>query len=64
MNNPLLVCRFERIDNLTRDRQGLLERQCPCRESFGQGLTFDELQHQRDSGRRAEPAVGTVSSIP
>jgi hypothetical protein len=45
MDDAQLVCGFEGLDDLLRDRQRLIERDGPARNSLGQILPFDELHH-------------------
>ena len=44
---PLLVRRFERLRDLLRDRQRLVDRDRPARNALRQVLALDEFHHQR-----------------
>ena len=46
MDDALLVRRFERVGDLPRDRQRLLQRNGPACEAIGQRLALDQLQHE------------------
>ena len=54
---PLLVRRFERFGNLTRDGQRLVQRNRPARDSVGERRPIDQLQHQRAHAARLFEAV-------
>jgi len=57
MNDPLLVRRFERVGDLPRERQRLVERQSPARNPLRQILTLDQLHHERaDTPRLFDPS--------
>ncbi len=47
MNDPALVRRLERVGDLPRDGQCLVERHAASRDPIGQRRAFDQLQHQR-----------------
>ena len=47
MDDALLVRGVERVRDLPRDRQRLVERQRPLRHAIGERLAFDQFQHQR-----------------
>ena len=47
MNHTLLVRRFHRFGNLTRDRQRLFQRQRPECDAVCERRPIDQLQHQR-----------------
>ncbi len=47
MDDPLLVCGFERLRNLFRDRECFIDRQRPASDAVGQRRTFDQLHHER-----------------
>ena len=47
MNDPLFMRRFERLRDLLRDRQRLVDRDRPARNALRQVLALDELHHQR-----------------
>ena len=47
MDDPVLVRRFERLGDLFRDRQRLLERDRPVRDARREVLAVDELHHER-----------------
>ena len=57
MDDALLVRRFERLGDLPRDRQRLVERNRPARDAVGERRPFDQLQDER----RATP-VGCLRS--
>jgi hypothetical protein len=46
MDDPLLVRRLQRVGNLPRDRQRLIERYGALCNPVGQGGPFNQLQHQ------------------
>ena len=52
MDDALLVRRFERVGDLPRDRQRLVERQRPARDAIGQRVALDQLQDERARARR------------
>ena len=47
MDDPLLVRRLERLGDLARDRQRLLDRDRSARDPIGERRPFDQLEHQR-----------------
>ena len=47
MDDALLVRRFERLGDLLRDRQRLVDRDRPARNALRQVLALDEFHHQR-----------------
>ena len=47
MNDPLLMRGFERLGDLLRDRQRLVNRDRPARNALRQVLALDEFHHQR-----------------
>ena len=47
MNDPLFMRRFERLRDLLRDRQRLVDRDRPAHNALRQVLALDELHHQR-----------------
>ena len=47
MNDSLLVCGFERLGNLSADRQRVMKRERSFRDSVGKRRPLDELHHQR-----------------
>ena len=47
VDDPVLVRRFERLGDLFRDRQRLLERDRPVRDARREVLAVDELHHER-----------------
>ena len=53
MDDALFVRGLERLGDLLRERQGLVERDRPARDALRQVLAFDQLHHQR---RGAPPA--------
>src|SRR6266550_3842511 len=46
MNDALLVSRFERVGDLSRDRQRLVDRNGSASNSIGERWSLDQLQHQ------------------
>ncbi len=46
VDDALLVGRVQRVGNLARDRQRVSQGERPARQSIGQRLTLDELEHQ------------------
>ena len=51
---PLLVRRFERVGDLPRDRQRLVDRQSrPRAMPLGERRPLDQFHHQRAARRRA-----------
>ena len=56
MNNPLFVCGLERLGDLFRDRQRLVDRYRAARDRLRQILALDEFHHERvQAGRFLEP---------
>ena len=47
VNNPLLVCGFQRLGDLLRDRQRLIERNGALRDALRQILALDQIHHKR-----------------
>ena len=47
MDDPLLVRRFERLGDLLRDRQRLIDRDRSARNALRQVVAFDQLHHER-----------------
>jgi hypothetical protein len=47
VNDALLVRGFERVGNLMRDRQCLIERHCPASDPLRQILALDEFHRER-----------------
>ena len=47
MNDPLLVRGFDRLGNLLRNRQCLVERHGAARDVLRQILSFDEFHDER-----------------
>src|SRR5262249_7370698 len=47
MHDPLLVRDFERVTNLPRDGQCLVERNRSARDAIRECRTVDQLQHER-----------------
>ena len=47
MDDPLLVRGFERLGDLLRDRQRLVERDRAARDPLRQILALDEFHHER-----------------
>ena len=56
MDDPLLVRRFERLGDLLRDRQRLVDRDRPARDALRQVLALDEFHHEGLRRRRRPPA--------
>jgi hypothetical protein len=46
MDDPLLVGRFKRLGNLTRDRQRLVDRNQSLRDPIGERRSLDQLQDE------------------
>ena len=57
MDDPLLVRRFQRLGDLSRDRQGFIDRDRALRDAVGERRPFDQLQHERLH------AVGVLQSV-
>ena len=51
MDDALLVRGFERLRNLLRDRQRLLDRDRSARNALGQIVALDEFHHERRDAR-------------
>jgi len=47
VDDPLLVGRFERLRDLPRDRQRLVDGNRPVREAIGERRSLDQLQYER-----------------
>ena len=47
MDDPLLVRRFERLGDLLRDRQRLVERDRAARDALRQVVALDQFHHER-----------------
>ena len=47
VDDPLLVRRFERLRDLLRDRQRLVDGNRPVRDAIGERRSLDQLQHER-----------------
>ena len=47
MDDALLVCSFERLDNLPGNRQRLAKAKRTSLDPVGKRLPLDELHHQR-----------------
>ena len=65
VDDPLLVCGFERLGDLLRDRQRLVERMAPSADPLRQVLAIDELHDERrEPGGFLEPVdCGDVRMI-
>jgi len=50
MDDAVLVRRFERVGDLARDRQGLVQRKRAVGNAIGERRTVDELEDQRAHG--------------
>ena len=56
MDHPRLVCGLQRLRDLLRDRQRLIQRDRPLRDPVSEGGPFDQLQHERlDALRLLQP---------
>jgi hypothetical protein len=56
MDDPLLVRRLQRFGHLPGDRQRLIKRKRPLRDSIGQRRTLHELHDERAlAARLLEP---------
>ena len=56
MNNPLFVCGLERLGDLFRDRQRLVDRHRAARDRLRQILALDQFHHEGvQAGRFLEP---------
>jgi hypothetical protein len=64
MNDALLVRCFERLGNLPRNRQRLLDRDRPPRNAISERLPLDELQYQPRVVRLKPDTTTSDSSIP
>ncbi len=47
MDDSSLMCRLQRLRDLLRDRQRLIERDRPLRDSVSEGGAFDQLEDER-----------------
>jgi hypothetical protein len=47
MNDALLVRGFERLGNLMRNHQRVVDRDWPAGDAVGQRLAVDQFQYQR-----------------
>jgi hypothetical protein len=65
MNNPLLVRGFERLGDLFRNRQRLVEWYCSSRDPIGKRGPFDQFHDQAAHGPRLLESihVGDVGMI-
>jgi hypothetical protein len=50
VDDPLLVGRFERLRDLPRDRQRLVDGNRPVRDAIGERRSLDQFQHERPHG--------------
>ena len=57
MNDALLVRRFQRLGNLSGDRQRLVDRNRAGRDAIGERRAFDQFHHQRPSAVRLFQSV-------
>ena len=57
MDDAALVRGFQRIGDLTRDRERVVERQRTLGDLFRQRLALDELEHQRGAAIHVLEAV-------
>ena len=57
MDDPLLVRRLQRLGDLLRDRQRLVERNRAARDPLGKVFALDELHHERADAARFFKAV-------
>ncbi|HEV8336851.1 MAG TPA: hypothetical protein VGR67_10570 [Candidatus Polarisedimenticolia bacterium] len=64
MDDSPLVGRLESLGDLPCDRQGLLERHGPVRDSVGERRSLDQLEHQRRRpGRFFHPIDGADGAV-
>ena len=47
MDDALLVRRLERLGDLPRNWERIINREWPFRDAVGESLAFDQLHHQR-----------------
>jgi hypothetical protein len=47
MDDPSLMCGFQRLGDLLRDRQRLVQRDWRARNPLAEVLAFDQFHHQR-----------------
>src|SRR4029453_18707678 len=59
MNDAVLVCSFERLGDLTRNWNGLIERNLPLRDGIGERRPFDKLE---DEGLRTVRILKAIDS--
>ena len=57
MNDALLVCRLERLGNLSRDGQGLVDGNRAVHDPLRQVFSLDEFHHE---GRHAAAVFQAV----
>ena len=57
MDDPLLMCAFQRLGDLFRDGQRFRERDWPFRNPVRQGRPLDEFHYERESSVRLLEAV-------
>ena len=61
MNDAELVGGFERLGDLSRDRQRLVERNRTLRDAIGERRALDQLEDQREP---VSAVSATLSSMP
>ena len=47
MNDPLLVRGLQRLGDLFRDRQRLIDRDRPAHDALGEIIALDQFHHER-----------------
>ena len=57
VNDPLLMCRVKGIGDLSRDGQGIGQRNGPTRDAVGERLALDQFQHERADAIRLFESV-------
>ncbi len=57
MNDPLLVGGFERVRDLLRDRERLVDRNRSARDALRQVVALDEFHHERRDARALLQAI-------
>ena len=63
MHDALLVRRLQRLRDLARDRERLVQRHRPARDPLRQRLALDELEHQRTDAARLLDAVDVRDAV-
>ena len=62
MDDPVLVRGFERLRDLSRDRQRLVERDRSLRDAIGERWSLDELEDERVPGPAKAGPYGIVGA--